>query len=77
MLKRHYICPGGCHAFAEMPGICSSPDCSKTGKSFMECKCEDNKHFGILDKQKKSEEKKEEKNDESKKIEEFKPELPQ
>ncbi len=47
-MDKHYVCTGGCHSMASMPGICETSDCGKSGHPLMECKCTDGKHAGIV-----------------------------
>jgi len=43
-MDKHYVCTGQCGETSEMPGVCNSEGCSKTGHAFVECKCQDGKH---------------------------------
>ena len=37
----HYICEGECRGVADKPGTCQAPECSKSGKPLIICRCKD------------------------------------
>jgi hypothetical protein len=47
--ETHYICTGGCHGVAPVPGSCGAESCEKHGEPLVACHCTDGKHAGPYD----------------------------
>ena len=45
----HYICRGECQVPLVAPGECTDSECTRYGRPFDPCTCQDGNHSGILE----------------------------